>query len=283
MAKTSHDPWNPHFIDQSPLFFPLRTQESWLARKPPHWPDFEDYQALLDQQTQPPCSLSGAPIRFVPQADKPQRWQEDYEPRIYLKGEVQTRLHNWHDFFQVLVWVTFPHTKAVLNAKHYEAIKQRKASAPDSKSRTPLENALTQFDECGAIVVSCDNELLQLIREFRWKDLFWNQRAALRDRLQCFVFGHAIYEKVIQPYIGLTAHAVLYTVDREFFQWSVEQQCRHLDGLATKDFSGDRYANPRQFQPFPVLGMPDWHDNQSESYYDNQNYFRTGRNLAKSL
>lgn len=277
MAKTTHDRWNPDFINSAPLFFPLQLQAELLSSNPNQWPSLQDYQHLVEQQPGSLRSLSGAPIEFVPQADKPLRWQDDYEPRIYLTGEVQTRLHNWHDFFQVLVWTTFPKTKAVLNARHYHAIRQRKQSNPGSKQRSPLENALTQFDECGAIVVASQKDLLQLIREFRWKELFWHHRSVLANQLQCFVFGHAVYEKALKPYIGLTAHAILHEVETGFFAWPLAQQLNYLDNKTAQAFAHDLYSSPKRLQPFPLLGMPQWDDNDKESYYDNRNYFRPGR------
>ena len=277
MAKTSHDRWNADFISVSPLFFPLKPQAELLSRNPEQWPSLEDYQNLLAKQQAPVRSSGGAAIQFVPQAAKPLQWHDDYEPRIYLHGEVQTRLENWHDFFQVLVWNTFPKTKAVLNAKHYGAIRRRKEADPHSKQRTPLENALTQFDECGAIVVSCDNTLLDCIREFRWKELFWQQRPALNNRLQCFVFGHAVYEKALNPYLGLTAHAALFPVEEDFFHWALAKQLQYLDKITAQAFEINYYTSPKHFQPFPLLGIPHWDENNEESYYDNTDYFRPGR------
>lgn len=46
-------------------------------------------------------------MRFVAPDDMPVA----YEERIVLRGEVVTRPHNWHDFFNALVWMRFPRTK----------------------------------------------------------------------------------------------------------------------------------------------------------------------------
>ena len=280
MAKTTLCQWNPDFMAISPLFFPLQSQAALLSCNRDCWPSLDDFQNLLANQNASLKSLNGAKIRFIPQASKPLHWQDDYEPRIFLKGEVQTRLENWHDFFQVLVWATFPKTKAILNAKHYQAIRHRKETNPDSKQRTPVENALTQFDECGAIVVSSDNDLLDLIREFRWKEVFWQHRNILKDQLQCFVFGHAIYEKALKPYIGLTAHSALFTVSADFFHWPLVTQLEYLDKTTAQMFDEDQYPTPKHFQPFPLLGMPGWDENNEiEAYYDNKDYFRPRRKV----
>jgi hypothetical protein len=281
--ETQSDKWNPDFLCASPLFFPLQEVTALLTDSRQFWPGLDDFQNILTQLPQPPKSLNGKNIRFVPQAPKSNVWTEDYEPRIYLKGEVQTRVHNWHDFFQVLIWAAFPRTKAVLNAKHYEAIAHRITSTPHNKRRTPMENALTQFDECGAIIVTADAQLAQLIREFSWKELFWHHRPRLKNKLQCFVFGHAIYEKALKPYQGLTAHAIVSTVAEEFFQWPMRQQLEFLDHFAAEAFHNERYATPKSFQPFPVLGMPGWDKNNNrESYYNNVDYFRPGRSKSET-
>ena len=278
MAKQIPDTWDPNFYTRSPIFFPITAAASVFAPINNRWPTLDEYQALLQQSSPPPTSLNGKPIFFVPQAHTVGQWIEDYEPRIYLKGEVQTRTENWHDFFQVLMWSTFPKTKATLNAKHYAAIQSRLSTNPLSKQRSPIENALTQFDECGAVVVSSEETLLQHIQQFQWYELFWLQRKKTITRLQCFVFGHATYEKALNPYIGLTAHAVLLLVEKEFFQWPLTQQLIHLDTTIADLFSKDRYQITRDFQPFPLLGMPGWDDNNSSDvYYKNTQYFRPGR------
>jgi len=63
----------------------------------------------------PAVALRGAGYGKLP-------FEAQYEPRCYLKGEVPTRAHNWHDLFNALVWLTFPATKAVINARHYHAL-----------------------------------------------------------------------------------------------------------------------------------------------------------------
>ena len=278
METQNRDNWNPDYMATSPLFFPLRDITALLNHASAHWPTLEDYQNLLARLPNPPKSQGGNPIRFVHQATKTEHWTENYEPRIFLTGEVQTRQQNWHDFFQVLIWAAFPQTKAILNAKHYDAIAQRLTSTPGNKQRSVLENALTQFDECGAILVSSDTLLWQCIREFRWKSLFWRHRALVQSQLRCFVFGHAIYEKALNPYLGMTAHAILLTVAQEFFDWPLQEQLDYVDSVTAASFRDNIYDSPKSFQPFPLLGMPGWDKNNNvESYYDNVNYFRSGR------
>ena len=277
MAKWIRSQWNPDFAALSPLFYPLSVASSPFALKT-QWPDLDDYNDLILQHNPVVRSELGAAIQFVRQAEKPTDWRQDYEPRIYLNGEVQTRTENWHDFFQVLVWYCLPQTKSILNALHFESIKQRNEQDSNNKQRSELENSLTQFDECGAIITSSDPSLLTLIENFQWKTLFWHRRNELKHHLRCFVFGHAIYEKALNPYPGLTSHCILLHTSESFNQQELVQQLKTLDTMVSKKFSNLEFTNPQQYNPFPLLGMPDWTpENEQESYYDNHQYFRSGR------
>ena len=110
--------------------------------------------------------------------------------------------------------------------------------------------------------------------------MFWQNRTAVNTQLQCFIFGHAVYEKALEPYIGLTAHAVLFAVEADFFRWPLTMQLEYLDKTTAQAFDLGLYPSPKHFQPFPLLGMPAWDkDNDNESYYDNADYFRPGRKV----
>ncbi|MBI5449869.1 MAG: DUF3025 domain-containing protein [Gammaproteobacteria bacterium] len=282
MIDTKHD-WTPDFLSACPkLFAPITSVAALLtAAHRTHWPTLTDYQTLLDHYGQAPHTASGAAIRFVAQGARPSSLADHYEPRIFLRGEVQTRTDNWHDLFQVLIWTLFPQTKLILNALHYHAAHQRHQIDLANTRRTPLENALTLFDECGAMILSSDPALLQLIRDFRWKELFWHRRRDVQTQLRCIVFGHALYEKALTPYPGMTAQALLFDVDEQRITAPIDEQIALSDALA-RQFLDDRQhtLTPRRLQPFPLLGMPGWTvDNHEASYYDDTRHFRPGRTL----
>jgi len=277
--KKSLITWDARFSRFCPrLFKPLIKTSKYFAEFNA-WPTLADYQCYFEETGSPITSAANHPIRFVAQDVKPRCFQEGYEPRIYHRGEVQTRHESWHDFFQVLIWRTFPKTKVTLNHQHYMAGKARLETEPKQPNRSPLENALTLFDECGAIIVSSDDYLLDLIRQSKWKKLFWDLRIDLQDKLHCFIFGHALYEKALKPYIGMTAHATLLNVDNLFHAKPLHEQMSEVDALIASLFSDhDRMRSPRDLNPFPVLGMPGWiQDNDKEAFYDNRNYFRMGK------
>lgn len=197
-----------------------------------------------------------------------------YEFRIRNSGILAVRPGRWHDVFNALVWRTFPHAKAALNERHCAAINPR-PGAP----RGALRDALTLIDESGVIVVASDASLLDAIRAFRWKELFWQRRADVATCLRVRVFGHALYEKLLCPYVGLTGHAVLCCVPQAVIEAEICEQVAELDRLLAAFLQdGTLLHSPADLHPLPLLGVPGWHaETASEHFYDNRDYFRTGR------
>lgn len=277
-------PWRADFAEHSPLFEPINTWARHFSGYD-QWPELADYQHLLDSLPEPIRLQSGKPLRIVSQDGRPAQFEQHYAPRMYLTGEIQTRRNNWHDFFQYLTWFVFPKTKAAINALHIPRAQARIAGGGELGRRSPLENMLSLFDEGGAVLLSSDEELLNLIREFRWKELFWQRRAEVEEKLQCLTFGHAMYEKALAPYVGMTANCILLYVEEPFLRLSLPERLRWLDAhLAALLQRGLEYREPQDLQPFPILGMPGWDvANAVESYYDNTGYFRPGRRRQPGL
>ena len=271
-------PWHGDFADASPLFDPIRPLVA-RYRDYAEWPGLADLQAGLDALPEPIRMYSGKALKIVPQDDKPHSFEQHYAPRIYLSGEIQTRTENWHDFFQYLTWFIFPKSKAVINAIHIPRARARIEAGGDIGRRSPMENMLSLFDEGGAVLVSSDESLLQLVRDFRWKELFWGRRDELAQSFDCVTFGHAMYEKALAPYLGMTANTILLHTAADYFTWPLAERLAWIDAeLAALFTAGERYTQPRDLNPFPILGMPGWDAaNAAEGYYDNTHYFRTGR------
>ena len=281
MATNTTHAWDRQFASRSPVFEPLQHIAERFSRFVHRWPQLEDYQAVLDHWPQPILSAIGKPINVVPQDAKPRCFASHYVPRIHFSGELQTRAEHWHDFFQLLTWLMFPKTKALIYQLAVPDARRRleDPAAERRGHRSPLENMLALFDEGGAVVVASDRSLLQLVESFQWKTLFWQRRSELNDRLQCVSFGHALYEKALAPYVGMTAHAVLLTVENGYFSMPWQQRLAYLDNrLVSLLADRERYSRPADLAPFPVLGMPGWDmTNECEDYYNNASYFRRGR------
>lgn len=262
--------WDPRFIQRHPGFDPLAPAVSsmtTLAR----WPNLSHYQASLSAAPIV-CNAHGVALK-VTLNDHAQH----YELRILTDGILATRAECWHDFFQILVWRTFPQSKAMLNAKHAVAAQARLWH--QQPSRNSMENACTLFDENGAILVSSEPNLLELTRNFAWRNLFLHHRAQWQQHVQCFVFGHALFEKLLHPYLGLTAHALLLLVAKSFWNLTPTAQIQHVDSLLAANLhQPDTLFGPHALQPLPILGIPGWHaDNMQPAFYDNSRYFRPGR------
>lgn len=249
----------------SPLFWPLHR---WLAQLP-DTPDSAALAALAASQSIP--LGNGQQVRFVaPQADG-----LAYECRVWERGEVETRPDNWHDFFNALVWLSFPATKRAVTAAHVAAMQAA------GEARGSIRDALTHFDECGIVVLSMQPELLELLRGFQWRELFVTRRADVLGSMSFMVFGHATFESLLQPFRGLTAKAVLYPVEPDWFKQPAAEQIAAVDQRLAADLTSGRYTRPRDFQPLPLLGIPGvTPENEDPGYYDDTWQFRPGRHTA---
>ncbi len=279
------------------MYQPIRKLAGYFSEFQ-QWPGLDDYRRLLSEH--PPIrTLNGTPLSIVEQAARPEHFSEHYAPRIYYSGEIQTRSNNWHDFFQFLTWFIFPRTKAMINSIHIPLARERielgeadqgeanqgEANQGESRGRrSPLENMLSLFDEGGVIILSSDESLLDHIRNFEWKKLFWERRDELERNLRCVTFGHAMYEKGLSPYIGMTANAILIHAEQSVIELALDAQLSWLDERLSDLFSeGSRYTKPKDLSPFPILGMPGWMaENADETFYDNPRYFRSGRGGQKA-
>lgn len=264
--------WDPDFLARSAMFEPLRIcMPEWPAGPVP---DPGALQLLLEQRDPAIRVSSGALLRVVPQLPGVKHPDLSYEERIYLEGELQIRPDNWHDLLNFLVWLAFPRAKAALNARHYGAVRERASTGALNRGR--LEDALTLFDEGGVIVGSTSRELIALLRNFKWKELFWRRRREVTESMQFRLFGHALYEKALRPFTGITGRGIWFEIDGNFLRMGSSAQLAELDArLADHLEAADRLTSPRDLLIVPILGVPGWcTENELESYYDNTDYFR---------
>ena len=237
------------------------------------WPNPDLLNALADRAGRI-VNAQGQRVQLVAQQPRSGDFRDGFEPRAYLKGEVQVRPLYWHDLFNALVWMSFPTTKAVLNARHYESLVD-----VSTGNRSAVGDALTLFDEDGVIVLSSDASLLELIRDFRWKELFWVRRDEVRTNMRFLIFGHALYHKALNPFVDITGKAVLLKVPPSFLELQHGPQVAAADRqLALHVWDRARLTHGRELSPLPVLGVPGWWDDgECEDFYDNTDYFRPGR------
>lgn len=268
--------WNR--LLQSTLFAPLHPVISHL--KTTGFPTLDELNAQLAAHQPAIAVQSGRELHFVDQGVGRLAFEAQYEPRCYLTGEVQTRTDNWHDLLNALVWLTYPRAKAAINARHYNALVTSDAAPADTRSqRGAVRDTNTLLDESGVIVAYADDELAGLLRDFQWTELFCRRREQVKNSMGFYLFGHGLYEKALQPYIGMTGQGLLLAVEQAFFGWPKAVQLAHLDSLLADYLADPEHSrSTRELSPVPLLGVPGWTaDNECESYYDNTLYFRPGR------
>jgi hypothetical protein len=193
-------------------------------------------------------------VRFVPAQALPAG--EAYEAFVARAGAVPTR-DNLHDLFNGLVWLCRPAIKRRLNMLHAAEI----AAHGVGPTRGALRDALTLFDENGALWPDPHPGLLRALRARDWRSLFVTQRAAWAgQRLE--IFGHALLEQLATaPRKGLAAHVLI------------------DDPLALAPAGWA--AKP--FLPLPVLGVPGWWPaNEDPAFYADKRVFRPASPLKSA-
>ncbi len=265
-------PEGPYGADFShPIYDPVRPALARLARET-DWPSAERLNLLARELGAAPSTASGRAVRFV----APLREDANYELRVYASGQVATRPRNWHDLFNALAWISFPRTKAMLNARHAAQIPR------EGGRRGPLRDLLTIFDEGGAIVAFADPALVELIRAFRWRELFWERRADLIETMRFVIVGHAVLEQARNPWPGITCKALFVPVDEALLRLAPAKLLAELDQrcAAWLDAAADELT-PRALAALPVFGYPGWSpENARAAFYEDTRYFRP---LRRSL
>lgn len=195
---------------------------------------------LRDAAAQP------TPVGFVAANELPDG--EAYEAFIARTGNVPTR-DNPHDHFNRLVWHRHAAVKRRLNQLQAAEIAMRGIGA----TRGALRDALTLFDENGALWPDAPPCLADALVARDWQALFVTHRALWHGH-HFEVFGHALLEQLASaPRKGLTAHVLL------------------TDPLA---LTPAQWAS-KPFVPLPVLGIPGWWPaNEDPAFYADKQVFR---------
>lgn len=265
--------WDPDFLYRSPLFETLRTSATGFGAA---WPALPELQRVLDAGEPRPRNADGVPLRLVPQG-RGQAPAGGHEARVRLRGELEVRERSWHDLLNVLAWRAWPRSKAALNGRH--CAEEERQRAAGVRNRGPVRDALTLLDESGMVVAAADPGLAALLLDWRWKDLFWTARPRLAAGIRFHAFGHALCEKGLNPFRGITARAVVLEVEPDLLAAPLPAQRAELDArLASVIADPARLQSTRELAVVPVLGIPGWWPgNEREDFYDDTGYFRPGR------
>lgn len=251
-------PFEPIYFDDLKRRFGVDSLQDWPSI------DWLTYQLSSD--------AGAAPVRFV----ENEHYLNDsryYEQIIFEDKAVPTRSKSWHDLFNAMIWSLFPSTKQRLNQQHIEDIQQYGLTP-----RTSRRNHITHFDECGVVLAFSNKELPELLASHNWQAAFVEARSLWGRSIKPFIFGHANYEMLLSPFLGLTGKWLGVEVDEGFFTYSLSEQYCYLDSQLTDQIAAGCFSQKSCLKPLPLLGIPGWHGNNDHpSFYDNTDYFRPKR------
>lgn len=237
-----------------------------FAWQVPDWPDQLSVAALERQVT----TASGFPVRFVSSDDAgPDRRERPYETHIAETGRVPTR-NNLHDFFNALVWLSFPKSKAALNQVQSEVIAREGIGG----RRGPIRDAGTQIDESGLLLASTDDEVFTLLAEHRWHELLVTRRSRWGRDIWPIIFGHGLLEQLVAPFKGLTAAVVPLLLSHSNTSSNLHGK---IDAAAAQ-FLNRSDLHPKLLLRLPVSGIPGWSAaNENPKFYHDTQVFRPMR------
>jgi hypothetical protein len=216
---------------------------------------------------------SGLPLSFVPQSTLPEGTA--YEEFIGATAGVPTR-ENLHDFFNALIWLTFPTIKRQLNALQAAQIARDGVGA----SRGATRDGATLFDETAAVMVVREGPagaaLSAALYGHDWRALYVTLRASFEADAEVLLFGHALMDKLVTPYKAITAHTWVVTAEDAYFTLDPQARRAWIDQRVTRELA-ERGLSTASFTPLPVLGVPGWWPGQDDAFYDDPAVFRPKR------
>lgn len=249
-----------------PVLLPFDPQVLRRFESAEQWPSVDEYNAL--------AGIDSPLFADVPPGEVTR--EGGYENYVARHGCVPTRSRNWHDLFNFLAWVHFPETKAALHEVH---IQEMAHDADPRNARTQRQNSATLFDEAGVIVASAESALLESLQRLEFKSVFWNQRASVESELRILVVGHALVDALRtpspEPHSGFCGRGIFISLTKDEAALAPADLRRLVDARVALLLREGRLDQP--FDPVPVLGIPGWHPEQDEGFYNNTHYFRARR------
>lgn len=260
--------YDPEALTRCPAFAQLSPVLLAHLRGLDTWPAVTSYNAFAQL-------IEGASDvelpRFAERTPPQVKAAGGYEQLIATERVVPTRAGNWHDLFNALVWLHYPRFKWAANA-----LQIAEMSAPDidpRNKRSLVQSRAAQFDEGGMVLCVDDLALLEPIERLDWRSLFVAGRADFQTRIRPLVVGHALFESLLEPFVGITAKALPLLMP--LLGAPAAQERAAIDRWLAGELPGALRAN--RFLPLPLLGIPGWHPQQDEAFYENPRYFRPRR------
>jgi len=225
----------------APLFDEFRAwQRLWQG---PDWPALDALNAEL-----------APPYRFVEQTPALLADGLHYEQRIATRRAIATRVGNWHDLFNALIWLRHRPIKQAMNARQAADVARL---GPRQRSRAQC--ALTHFDEAGIVLLLRDPQRMAAWDRHDWVGLFGGLR--LGD-FAVAIIGHALLEHALEPERLLVGKAIAVHATAP-----PQALAEVLDGLAGAIGQGELLCDPQELRPLPLMGLPGWHARAGDTQF----------------
>ena len=227
-----------------PLYAEYAMFSAWMHGA--DWPNIDDFNAVMPLPTH----------RFALQDRALLTDGLHYETRIGEHGLIATRLQNWHDLFNAMVWCRWPALKLTFNARQRRHIAEM---GPSQRNRA--QYALTQFDEAGVIIRVNNPELMALWDAHDWQALFHDHADAWKqgDIAIAAVVGHALLEHGLLPAQYIVGKALVVQGNAD------DKAC--VAQIANAITSGELLNDPLELRPLPLAGVPGWLAGQDAGFY----------------
>jgi Protein of unknown function (DUF3025) len=264
----------------------------------PFWPEISQLEIDIDSGNVPPLAGlnqlaraqalqngRGTALRFTLSDEALSGQPMAYETLVYGTGMVPTRTQGegaWHDFFNALIWLAYPRTKSVLNKLQADSI----AASGIAGQRGLMRDAITLFDESALVLAYSDESVVQALRDKAWTTALIERRSAWQGpkaSVAPFVLGHALLQKLRNPYKSLCGQVFALAVNESFFTLDASAQRAVLDrklaenlAQALTHLEPERAAaSDKPYFPLPLLGIPGWWQaNESAAFYTDTAVFR---------
>jgi hypothetical protein len=288
-AGLSESPAWPAIDWQAPWF------QAWAALGQPVYAAVMAGHSVADALNQAAHPCGRTDLCFVPQSELPKG--QAYEAFIHAQQRIPTR-DNLHDFFNGLCWLRFGRSKRRLNQLQAQEIARQGVG----QERGALRDALTVFDE-NALLLQAPDGLWQALCARDWQNLFVRERDQWAQ-VRIEVFGHALLEKLVQPYVAITGHAWRVMpvpaptapiagpnahakpaptpthVHPQSQSPGVACADEQLDAWLCDSLHEDLLRR-KAFAPLPVLGVPGWWAaNEDPAFYGQTQVFRLATTAA---
>ena len=252
-----------------------------MNKHPINSPCFDDCRGLLpDTEVDWPNALALEKIFTLPLnlIDDPSPQSENgillqklgYEGFIEKTHSLPTR-SNYHDWFNAFIWSQFPSTKYQLNQWHVQDI-----AVNGLHPRSRYRDRITHWDECGVIILhtkACN--IPDLLVQHEWVDAFYRNKTQWGVQCKAVIFGHAMYESLLNPFIGLTAKFIPIEVPQNVITESISLHITDIDRRLLVHLSNWQFSS--KMPPLPILGVPGWYPGQDAMFYQNTQYFMPKR------